>query len=571
MQFKPHDSFSPLEYVDVTLCDVMEPDPKDWIDDYNLVLEEYVTCMGQAELITASRHLNLLGRKFNILQEIVHMVQARLSPSADEEALLSSFEDDPSGSVPPSQQRCLLAHLRKLALDSISKSCEDQGPYVLKKATWMQSYERIKYIFEQRVAKILYPPVFLCMSQTPSQYNGSVLHIQERSPDQLNHMYKDLYYFSLTPENGCQKHPFLPRWLCDDSKRTYLTCTFDPRNSMPHNFNTYVGMRASTLPAVPQHPGVQLILHHIKEVFCNNNAAHTEYIVKWMSNIVKYPWKKTEVLLLLFGVEGCGKSMIIDFFANMVLGSHLSFQTASPGVDVFGKFAVGTHRKLLCFCDEGGEELSKYQDMLKNLITAKAIRVEKKGQDIRLEDNYTNVVVASNNAGPVKISSNDRRVAAFQCSDKYKDNLEYFSRLAEALASDECARAFYDYLMAYDLEEGYAFQAHRPITAYYESLMATSLPLFWRFWSMKCITLNAGTRTEQARTLHREFLNWKNEREYETTAYTEVRFGRELNELVAAENSGITKIKRSTHHYEINFETLRRHLIKKRKFDENAF
>jgi len=40
---------------------------------------------------------------------------------------------------------------------------------------------------------------------------------------------------------------------------------------------------------------------------------------------------------------------------------------------------------------------------------------------------------------------------------------------------------------------------------------------------------------------------------------------------VAAENSGITKIKRSTHHYEINFETLRRHLIKKRKFDENAF
>ncbi len=164
------------------------------------------------------------------------------------------------------------------------------------------------------------------------------------------------------------------------------------------------------------------------------------------------------MLLLLFGVEGCGKSMIVDFFANMVLGSHLAFQTASPGVDVFGKFAVGTHRKLLCFCDEGGEELTKYQDMLKNLITAKAIRFEMKGQDIRVEDNYTNVIVASNNPGPVKISSNDRRVCAFQCSEVYKDNVPYFATLASFLGSDACARAFYDMLVSLDLEEDYPFQ-----------------------------------------------------------------------------------------------------------------
>ena len=53
--------------------------------------------------------------------------------------------------------------------------------------------------------------------------------------------------------------------------------------------------------------------------------------------------------------------------------------------------------------------------------------------------------------------------------------------------------------------------------------------------------------------------------------YTEARFGRELNELVGIENSGVTKIKRSTYQYEINFDLLRRYMIKKRKFDENAF
>jgi hypothetical protein len=74
----------------------------------------------------------------------------------------------------------------------------------------------------------------------------------------------------------------------------------------------------------------------------------------------------------------------------------------------------------------------------------------------------------------------------------------------------------------------------------------------------------------QARMLHKEFLTWKSERDYEAV-YTEARFGRELNEMVFMENSGIVKIKRSTYYYEINFDTLRQFLIRKRKFDENAF
>jgi len=568
MQFKPYDDRGASGSVDVTLCDFLEPDPEAWTDEYNLVIEEYMTCLGPDHLHrpgpVKERVLALLhglGRKFSILPDLFRLVQARLPPGdapQDAEQLFS---------MPPAET-CLMAQIRNAALQALQS--ENHAQYLLKKALWMQNYERIKYIFELRVAKILYPPVFLCITQQ-SNVAGSALQIQERTADHLNHMYKDLYYVTLTPENVCQKSTFLPRWLGDDTKRTYMTCAFDPKNTIPHNFNTYVAMRAATLPAAAHDAeGVAKILNHIKEVFCNDNQEHASYILRWMANIVKFPWKKTEVLLLLFGVEGCGKSMIIDFFANMVLGPHLSFQTATPGIDVFGKFAVGTHRKLLCFCDEGGEELGKYQDMLKNLITAKAIRVEKKGQDIRLEDNYTNVIVASNNAGPVRISSNDRRVVAFHCSDKYKDNQEYFSDLAVSLASDVCARAFYDYLLAYDVEENYAFQAHRPITAYYESLMATSLPIFWRFWSAKCLAETKNVKTEQARTLHREFLAWKTEREYECV-YTEARFGRELNELVGIENSGVTKVKRSTYHYQIDFDTLRRYMLRKRKFDENAF
>ena len=529
MQFQPQEIVGHvhMDTVDIPFCEFMEPDPAAWSDSYHQVIEEYVTCMGAPELTLPGESkdkvmvlLGALGRKYNILQDVYHLVQARsaqdLQPPLDQ-----LF---PHGPCP----KTTMAHLRKVALDALKR---DQHPsYELKRALWLQTYERIKFIFESKVTKILPPPIFLSISQTPSRHNIAVPQIQDRTPEQLKHMYKDLYYVSHTPETGCQKYPFLPRWLGDDTKRTYLTCAFDPKGDLPCNYNTYVGMRAATLPPVTNaqaaQAGVDKLVLHIREVFCNNHAADTEFVLRWMANIVKYPWKKTEVLLLLFGVEGCGKSMVVDFFGNMVLGSHLSFQTASPGVDVFGKFAVGTHRKLLCFCDEGGEELTKYQDMLKNLITSKAIRVEKKGQDIRIEDNYTNVIVASNNAGPVRISSNDRRVVAFQCSDKYKDNYDYFASLAQSLGDDQCARyspplrtlsnkpslfcffpffrrAFYDFLLAYDLDEDYSFQAHRPITAYYEALLASSLPLFWRFWSFKCLSQGLDAqlpvKTEQAR------------------------------------------------------------------------
>jgi hypothetical protein len=180
------------------------------------------------------------------------------------------------------------------------------------------------------------------------------------------------------------------------------------------------------------------------------------------------------------------------------------------------------------------------------------------------------VIVASNNAGPVKISSNDRRVVAFQCSDVYKDNLQYFATLADALGSDDTARGFYDFLLGYQLDEDFPFQARRPITAYYESLLVSSLPLIWRFWSYKCMQGGDIKRTEPARVLHREFLQWKGERDYEVV-YTESRFGRELNELASTANTGVTRIKRSSVYYEIHFETLKQFLTRKRRFDENAF
>jgi hypothetical protein len=74
----------------------------------------------------------------------------------------------------------------------------------------------------------------------------------------------------------------------------------------------------------------------------------------------------------------------------------------------------------------------------------------------------------------------------------------------------------------------------------------------------------------QARTIFSEFKEWKVERGYEA-AYTEVRFGKELNELSQAEGAGIIRSKRNAIVYEFRFDILRAFMIRKKKFDDNAF
>ena len=587
MQFLPATEVGELSsrgtQSDITFCHFTEPDPLEWDDKYVGIIEEYVSFFGEKELINAGETraqihgiMLGLGRKYNNAQLMTDILEAQVSlvPSASQAEPVTEEERRISDQAADPSVGCFMARLRLFSLEAIKQ--KDIPAYEMKRALWLQNYTRIKYIFEKRTVKILSPAVFLCIAPDYSQMNTSMKVITEVASDKLSHMYRDLHYVNVSPETGCQKLPFLQRWLADDTKLTFNTCAFDPRCIIPNNFNTFFGFRAASLPPVINLPKanlqLNLVLKHIKDVFCNGVDENAEFVFKWMANIIQYPWKKTEVLILIFGVEGCGKGLIIDFFANKVLGQHISFQTATPGVDLFSKFAVGAYRKLFCFCDEAGEDLSKHHDELKNLITTKTLRAEKKGQDVRTENNFINVIVVSNNAGPVRISPHDRRVVAFECSDMRKQDYKYFSDLASAVDSDECAKEMYNFLLGYHVPPDYNFQEHRPVTKYYESLQAASLPIFYRFLSYKCVTdgSESSSLKVQARTFFTEFITWKNDRNYEN-AYTESRFGRDIHALVENENSGVKRIKRSSMCYEIRFDILRTYLIMKKRFDENAF
>ena len=89
---------------------------------------------------------------------------------------------------------------------------------------------------------------------------------------------------------------------------------------------------------------------------------------------------------------------------------------------------------------------------LKQLITGSTINIENKGKDIIVQENYINYCVCSNNNYAVFIETGDRRYPVFKCSNKYKNNKEYFIKLASCFTK-EVGNAFYTFLRSNEIEE----------------------------------------------------------------------------------------------------------------------
>ena len=66
--------------------------------------------------------------------------------------------------------------------------------------------------------------------------------------------------------------------------------------------------------------GVKKILAFIKEVWCETNDTQLNYLLSWFSNVLK--GNKNKSIVCVKSIEGVGKSSLIDFFIEYVMGSE---------------------------------------------------------------------------------------------------------------------------------------------------------------------------------------------------------------------------------------------------------
>jgi len=209
-----------------------------------------------------------------------------------------------------------------------------------------------------------------------------------------------------------------------------------------------------------------------------------------------------------------------------------------------------------------------YEDDLKNKVTSKDLRYERKNQDTITVANFANFVMTTNNTVTLRVSNDDRRLVLFECSDVHRGDRAYFDGLCAQMRGAGVARALYQFFMERDLSEyssEMAFQERRPRTELYNDTRADSLRPEQAFFSA---LVNHYDSRGIIRILISELYGAYKLYAGEGDKLHHTTFGRLTSKMVPAIEKD--KIVNGHKSYTINMQLLRKFLSKSNSYDVEA-
>lgn len=231
-------------------------------------------------------------------------------------------------------------------------------------------------------------------------------------------------------------------WLKWGDRRTYDDIVFKPYKHFeynPNRFNEY-NMWSGWEFEYDENFKVDInliknILHHLEVVVCDNNKEMYEYTLNLWHLILH--GKKTGIGLGLTGVQGCGKSTILEYFGEKILGDKYYAYIQSLD-DLTNKFSSLRCMKSFIIVDEidtwSGD--TKTANMLKSILTQTKTKLERKNKDAINIDDFSNYAFISNFKNFLRVEGKgDRRYLIQECNNKYTGNKAYFNRLNKDMGS----------------------------------------------------------------------------------------------------------------------------------------
>jgi hypothetical protein len=171
-------------------------------------------------------------------------------------------------------------------------------------------------------------------------------------------------------------------WLADPDRNHYKGVMFHPAGVPKGWLNTYEGLTVE-----PVKGDWSLFQDHIHTNVCGGRTDYYNWLIEWMGHIVQKPDQKIGTAIVIRGLKGTGKTVFADHFGYL-FGNH--FQTLNSGSQVTNRFNTVYERCILLCADEavwGGDK--KGEGILKGLITAPKIFIERKFFDGKERDNFT--------------------------------------------------------------------------------------------------------------------------------------------------------------------------------------
>jgi hypothetical protein len=328
--------------------------------------------------------------------------------------------------------------VKVVVLDSVGLN------YQIKEMSKTTNYKLQKAYFERFHAKIENPFCYVRDDE-----NG-IMFIK---PKDLDSIYKNVTTKASNKEDtktqAAKFWGFTSGWVNDENMKTYYLYNYYPNpNVCPANCKNLWKPFPILKTPLDESADTSKITDFMKTLL----GDCYDYVLEWLAHIVQKPERKTEVCILLYGSQGCGKSTIGEYLLRKIIGLDKMIIT-SKADKMFGKF-VNTQGKLLAVLNEcSGKDTFNICDILKDAISMTTTEQEKKGVDAVAVTDYTNFIFTTNNINSVKIEEGDRRFMPIEINSVLKNNVAYFKELYADLDNDKIMRKFYEELMERKLEE----------------------------------------------------------------------------------------------------------------------
>ena len=435
-----------------------------------LIIEEAINIMEQNGItITSYNYDGFQIRKVDVnnIDELITGLNEYInkSPIAHNREISPFMFTNIKFIVKPFRDGLIMPELIKLPKSNI---------YSIDVMTSTKNYKVQKEYFERFHSKIENPFCFIRDDE-----NG-VMFIK---PANMSNLYNNVV---TTPHKGLIIPSWFYNWEKDKTMKTYYTYNYYPNDLLtPKNCkNLWKPFPILKVPLDPNADTSKIT------AFINTILGDcAEYVLNWLAHVVQRPERKTEVCILLYGSQGCGKSTIGEYILRKIIGFDKMHVTSKTD-KIFGRF-VNTQGKLLAVLNEAsGKDTFNICDVLKDAITCSMTEQEKKGIDAVSVTDYTNYIFTTNNINSVKIPEDDRRFMPIEINEELQNNKSYFKELYADLDNNVIMRKFYHELITRDLSN-VNLVADRPMTELRLDMMNMNrncIKHFINYWREKVMT-----------------------------------------------------------------------------------
>jgi hypothetical protein len=254
---------------------------------------------------------------------------------------------------------------------------------------------------------------------------------------------------------------FYQVWSEDEKMKEYKEVIFEcnPNKVKDYQFNLFDGFSIKDYKIKDKKvadDGLKAILKHMN-ILCNHKADSVKALTYFLAQSLQQPHILPNCCIVLISPEGVGKDVFFDAIFSM-MGCKYGLNVDKLDA-VVGKFNSAVGGKLMCVVNETNPvDSHQRRENIKFAVTAKKVLIEGKYKDPVETNNYCRMIFASNRLTAFPIEEGSRRPIIMYSSpemlpkycgaDKSK---QYFDTLCTFIDNRDVLKAFYDYLINYDI------------------------------------------------------------------------------------------------------------------------